>query len=89
MKLEQATKEQVMAIVKKWNDRHSGNTSFSLKPDQQDNKYVVSINPIAAITHFTDFYIPLLEDSKNVYSNISLWFEDDVSPEEPLTTTTS
>lgn len=72
MKLEQATKEQVTAIVNKWNENHNGNVLFSLKPDQQDNKYVVSINPIAPITHFSDFYVPLLEDSKNIYSNIAL-----------------
>ena len=77
MKLIQASKHQVSEIVKKWNKDHSDKALFKLLGQQQESKYVIAINVLKPITHFTDFYIPLLEESKNVYSNIELWFEDE------------
>lgn len=68
-----ATKHIVEGLVNKLNEEHKDTTKFSYKLD--NNQYVVSLDIIKPVV-FHEFYPKLLDETKLLYSNITLWIED-------------
>jgi len=68
-----ATKHIVEELIKKLNEEHKDTIKFTYKLD--NNQYVVSLDIIKPVV-FHEFYPKLLDETKLLYSNITLWIED-------------
>lgn len=68
-----ATKHIIEELINKLNEEHKDTIKFTYKLD--NNQYVINLDIIKPVV-FHEFYPKLLDETKLLYSNVTLWIQD-------------